>query len=378
MSTEQSKENASVFMTEEEYFNKVSAAQNDPQKLDELMALDVQFKGKGEVNASLPEPKEPETPEEGGQVQEEVGGEETAAEEQAKEIGAKEQPFSTDATAPSKDASSPKKSDEVAKATSSLDQSGKTGGELEALKKERDEWKHKFTSNAGRIAAYQKTIADLKARIALLEGNGRQSKPADKEGVATKSKVREHPTLKKMADADPVLAEMVAELLETQEASLRSEFEGSLQDTQKVVHDTQAREFVLQEAGRLREAVTNLDEVIQSREYNYFYNEVATPGVRSLLDSEFADDALEGLRIYAQWCDAVLSKQGKQNPPEAPAKTNPDPEASKVLEARSRRLQGKEVNSAQSIPKGSGQFDPDKYFDAVYNETLKSLIPARR
>lgn len=381
MNSELSKENTSVTMTEEEYFNKVSAALNDPVKLNEVTKLQVEFvesKEESKPDASVVNlnDEKQEDPEGEG------GSKETAEATSTTETESKETPFGKDGLQNAnkqKDPTPPKKSDEVTTVTPSSGELGKVRGELDLVKKERDEWKHKFTSNAGRIAAYQKTIADLKAQVALLEGNGRQDKPAEKDEGSKKSKLRENPTLKRMQETDPVLAEMMAELLEAQEKEIRNEFEGGLKQTQKVVTERQQNEFVFQEAQRLREVVRNLDEVVTSPEYNFFYEKVATPGIKALLDSEFADDAIQGLHIYSQWYEVNVPKpESKEQPKKGePAAKTTDDEAAKLLEARNRRLQAKDVSSAQTIPKGDGQFDPEKYFEEVHNKALQRILPRR-
>lgn len=360
--------NSSVTMTEEEYFNKVSAALNDPEKLAEITKLDVKF-GTEEVKAEPVVEPTGEEPAEGGdkEIPEATEGKE--------QVEVKEQPFDKDAQQkPSEPAAPKNKSDEATTVVPSSGEAGTLRKQLDAVAKERDEWKHKFTSNAGRIAAYQKTIADLKNQLALTQGNGRQEKPADKDGAPVTKK--ESPTLKKLGEIDPTLAEFLKDYRAEIEEELKGEFEGGLKQTQKLVTDTKVNEFVFQEAQRLREAVTNLDEVIVSKEYSHFYNNVATPGIRALLDSEFADDAVEGLKLYAQWYDFSAPKPIQ---PETKAEAKPtDEEAAKVLEARDRRLKAKDVSSAQPVPKSDGQFDPEKYFEDTFNKKLKDLTPLRR
>lgn len=363
--------NSPVTMTEEEYFNKVSAALNDPEKLAEITKLDVKF-GEAEVKAEPVVESAGEEPAEGGDK------ETPEAPESKPEVEVKEQPFDKDAQQKPTEPAAPKnKSDEAATVAPSSGEAGTLRKQLDAVAKERDEWKHKFTSNAGRIAAYQKTIADLKNQLALVQGSGRQEKPAEKDGAPVVKK--ESPTLKKLGEIDPTLAEFLKDYREEIEQELKGEFEGGLKQTQKLVTDTKVNEFVFQEAQRLREVVTNLDDVISSKEYDYFYKNVATPGIRALLDSEFADDAVEGLRIYGQWYDhAVKPAPTKEQEPKQPEPKTTDEEAAKVLEARDRRLKAKDVSSAQPVPKSDGQFDPEKYFEDTFNKKVKELTPLRR
>jgi flagellar biosynthesis chaperone FliJ len=268
----------------------------------------------------------------------------------------------------------------------SSDEVGTLRSELDAVKKDRDEWRHKFTSNAGRIAAYQKTIADLKNQVTLLQGDSRQPAAA-KSADASKAKPKESPTLKKLESVDPTLAEFLKEYREEIETDLKSEFEGGLKNTNKVIVETQNRDFLEKEHAKLRSVVTNLDEVISSKEFAYFRDNVASPAVQKLLESDFADDALVGLEIYETWCDRVVSaKKGdpksepKEEIKEEPKKEEPKPkeDLKKVIEARDRRLNATDVSSTPPTPKGSGEFDPEALFNEAFNKRLSKVMPTKR
>lgn len=383
MNSELSKDNSPVKMTEEEYFNKASAAVGNPEKLAELKKLNVEIVPNQEVEATPPTP-EPVKEEEKKEEQVEETAKEPAVEVKEKETKVKEQPFDKDAAPDTKESSTPKKSDEATSVAPSSDEVGTLRSELDAVKKDRDEWRHKFTSNAGRIAAYQKTIADLKNQITLLQGDSRPDKAATKEDVKKPNR-REHPAFEKLKNIDPDLAEVVDQLLSAEKAEVTEQVKGDLKNTHKVIADTQHRSFLEQEHAKLRSAVTNLDEVLSSKEFAYFQENVASPQVKKLLESDFADDALVGLQIYGTWLDGAAQFHSKEEKPE-PVKEEPKKkeeakpaaeDIAKVVEARDRRLKATDVSSSQTPPKGSGEIDLEAEFLKTYNKTLAKVLPKR-
>jgi hypothetical protein len=250
--------------------------------------------------------------------------------------------------------------------------------ELAKVTQERDTFKHQFNSNAGRITAFQKTIADLRSRLALLEQT-QPRKAADKPSV--KTDIRKNPKFVQLAEADPALADIIGELLDETGKGIREEYETGLQNTTQAVADVERERYIQGQFEIVKQTVPNVEEVVQSEEYKYFFNNVATPRMKALLESEHAIDGLEGLRIYASWLDSVSPQNAPAaKTPEAPP-TQSD-EARKLAEARDRRLKAKDVSSSQVTPQGNGGGSGEEDLEALFAQTTKAalqrVMPLRR
>lgn len=251
---------------------------------------------------------------------------------------------------------------------------------VEQLKQELAELQHKWNSQVGRISAYQRQINDLKSQLAAF--HAAQPRKPDKaaagknEGPSFINK----PSYQKLKSADPELAEVIKDLLLEQERELKDSYEAVRVEDKSAEAEQRHQAYVLEQGAKLREWVPNLDtEVLPSKEFQYFLNTVAPPGVRQLLNSPHAEDVYEGLQSYARWIEQAAPAPAKQQPAtEVPAsKPKSEVDVTKLDANRSRRLAAADVTSNQSVSltQQGTELDEEALFKQAFNSTMNRIRP---
>lgn len=248
--------------------------------------------------------------------------------------------------------------------------------ELAKVTAERDDFKHRFNSNSGRITAFQKTITDLRNQIALLE-SAQPPVAAGKAGKDAAGKsIREHPRLAELKEADPALEGIIGDVIEDMEKRIRSETESGFKRTRDVALTQERTRFVQEQATLLRQAVPNADEVVGSEAFAFFRQNVATPAVRQLIESDHAEDGIAALQLYSSWLDSVEPRNpATAAAPAAPAKVTEEEDQARLLaESRNRRLKAKDVSSSQNSPRPVGSGDSEEELAALFETAHKAAL----
>lgn len=354
-------------LSETEFFEKAFAAAHENNAAAKRELQKTEIVAENPVNPVPVEPKEQVAPKDSGvKADNGTGGAEDAPLKD--ENGAKEpDPINLESgeTAEKPSESTPEPTVEQLKQ------------EVEYLKLEL----HKAKSNAGRISAYQRQIADLKGQLALLQASQPPAQAAGKERKAPA--YAENPKFKKIKDADPDLAEALEAILTDQEKDLKEHYEERVKPVVNAQVTASREQYVRQQQQTLREWVPNLDtEIIPSPQFQYFYKN-ASNGVRVLLESEEAEDVLEGLRLYDSWLTSQATKPAEPTKPkEESAKPKAPPVAassavdiSKLNDSRSRRLAATDVSGSQQVTLAVSEDDEDSLFEKAFAETTRRLTP---
>ncbi len=239
------------------------------------------------------------------------------------------------------------------------------------LGKERDDYKHRFDSNAGRISAFQRTIADLQSQNSLLKAGQPPSKDAGKETKLPAT--RENPHFKQLQEADPHLAGTLEGILEAERKSLIDFYEGRNKDTRDEILKAEEARYIASQQEIVRSQIPNIDEVVNSEPWKEWLTS-ASQGVQRLAGSPHAADGLEAVGIYVNWLHRTkpeLFKQPEEQKPTPPAPpAAPAERVQEVLDARNRRLKATEVGSAPA-PKPAAALDvndPDALYKSIWEQ----------
>lgn len=251
---------------------------------------------------------------------------------------------------------------------------------VEQLKQELADLQHKWNSQVGRISAYQRQINDLKSQLAAFHAAQPRKPEKAAAGKNEEPSFINSPSYQKLKSADPELAEVIKDLMATQESRLKDSYEAVRVEDKSVEAEQRHQAYVLEQGAKLREWVPNLDtEVLPSQEFQYFLNTVAPPGVRQLLNSPHAEDVYEGLQSYARWIEQAAPAPAKQQPAtEVPAsKPKSEVDVTKLDANRSRRLAAADVTSNQSVSltQQGAELDEDALFKQAFNSTMNRIRP---
>lgn len=223
---------------------------------------------------------------------------------------------------------------------------------IEQLKRERDDYKHRFDSNAGRIAAYQRQLDDYQQQIQQVQ----QSSGSKKEARETLAQEFNDSSWDELKEDFPEIAHALDSRLKKLEdiESRLSGFEKKIQPLeQNLSEQTLSREYAALEA-----AHPDWRDIAQSVEFADWVNTQPTP-VRSLIQSKNAADAAYLLNTYK-------ALNGQLN-------TEPS-HGSSVQAERNQKLR-----QSMSVPARRAQRRdiPDDDFEAAFNSFARARGSSR-
>jgi len=285
-------------------FSGLSANLNDPDKISEMLSVETPKDTPADVPAKV---------------------EEEVKEEAAPEAS---QPPSQDAAdAPETKTESPNDTDP------------NPVEELKALKARYEELEHRYKSDDGRVAAFQRKARELEAKLAALE-QANKAKPATSEPASSEldpSEVEVEKELEALKRVDPALYKILVArdaALKKQIESLKATVSTELAPVRQTVTNFERE----REKAVLKERIPNIEEVVASEEFNEYF-EVAPAIVKHWLKSKSADDVVEGMKAYALYLQTSgkYSAQKVDAPASTPAASSPAA-ASPVVTERERKL----------------------------------------
>lgn len=226
--------------------------------------------------------------------------------------------------------------------------------ELERLRKVEHQWK----SDAGRVAAYQKQIDQLKAELKA------------REQPATKTEAPEEDLdddMKQLKEVDPLLYEALMK----RERKILSKIEQSTKSTTEYQLKQQEQEVLRAEAQKLEAYYDKCWDVFDTPEWKSWL-EKQSPGVGQLASSQYADDVILAMEKFAR----------DMAPPKSPAVASatpvaqtPSPETQKVLEQRERKLSAPVARG--TTPATTTEVDAEAIYRKAYEAELKQTMPSR-
>lgn len=153
--------------------------------------------------------------------------------------------------------------------------------ELERTRKSAQDFEHRFKSEVGRQAAYQRQINELKTQL--------QASPNPTKAEQRRLSER----MEKIAEDFPELAQAFQEELEEAIGTVRKEVDSHLQPIRQ---REQEAHYQLEEQ-RVAEAYPDFQDIVRSTEFQSWFSE-QPEAVRNLATSPLAQDALAVLDYY--------------------------------------------------------------------------------
>ena len=145
------------------------------------------------------------------------------------------------------------------------------------------DWEHRFKSEVGRQAAYQRQIAELKQKLESVQKQAPESKPARQ---ATES-------MKRLMEDFPEIAESVQAEMDARLAELRGELTQSLAP----VKEEQQQRVVQREEETVKGTYPNYTEIVNTTEFFDWYSR-QPDAVQALARSNKAGDAIAMLDYF--------------------------------------------------------------------------------
>lgn len=238
---------------------------------------------------------------------------------------------------------------------------------VKALKDERDQFEHRVKSELGRVPALQRKVDELSRK--LTEPRPAQIPAADtQKGGNTPSKLQER--IAQIRLVDPLLADALEDIKSEIAQPLREELGARIENTTQLVRMEQEEALFSRENEKLLAAVPRAHDVFKLPVYREWVGN-QTDGIKTLAASMYADDVVMVLEKFAKEMQAA-APQAPATTPAAPAAA-PNPQASKVLQERERKLGASAPSAVSGVAKtGDGlPTDPEALFSYYANKLRK-------
>lgn len=238
------------------------------------------------------------------------------------------------------------------------------------LQKERDEWRHKYSSNEGRVKALNNKAQSLERILREKDQQQHQTqKVENKPNETAKLKVEETEEWKVLQEADPALAKVLQQIKE--DATRQAEERAEARARAAVEPLYKEREVSVQEQKRVRLAqlVPDLPKIVEDDNYfNWF--QYQPPAIQQMADGS-ADEIAYVIGLFAKdRPDLFAPPQDSQKTTQETVKQppTPAPNVDKLVQERQRKAQVQGVASkTQAPPK---EMDEDEYFKKIYKSHL--------
>lgn len=241
------------------------------------------------------------------------------------------------------------------------------------LEEERRLSAQQYRSNAGRMSAYQRTIAELKTQLA--------SVPL--QATIPAAKLETDKDYETLAENDPKFATYLKKTIEQamNQASLQTAkaVDARLRATLEPMWQAQQEEYKQAQKEFLESQIPDVDNVVTSDKFqNWFKRQVDTRNdeVIRMLDSPHAHHVIKALQLYDLDEQAGIFNRSVPQA-EVPVQIKPPalvpaaaPQAVKIAQARAAKSgTAGGISAAAPTPLGGdGSFDEDAYFKSVYNK----------
>lgn len=317
-------------------FNSVSDALGDPNKLDALLSVENTAPAAVEPPAVVVPTEEPAT---------------TPEKADDKELGSVNVPVPVEPAPPEPAAPVAVDAEEV-----------------EVLRRQLKLMEHKRKSDEGRVAAFQKKANELETKLAEL------SKSAKPPSAADASEDTEDEELLLLKRADPTLYRILKKREDANKqelARIREEVRLELAPARQTATSGADTGYDAHEVGKLKTAIPNISDVVNSEPFKVYREAVASPAVASLLNSKSADDVIQGIQLYSSWLVREgFVKAAQDTAGTTPESTAPNAAALRVKQERERKLETSvNVASPSSLPVKK-ELTEQELFDEVYTKVI--------
>lgn len=263
-------------------------------------------------------------------------GEFSDARDEGEEVVAEEAPQAEEPAAePEANAESPKQGEEP-KAEAA------PAGSTEQQK---IDWEHRFKSEVGRQAAYQRQIAELKQQLETVKKQPSESKGSGKQAQT------EH--MKRLMEDFPEIAEAMQAEIESVVGELRGELKQSLAP----VKEAEQQRYVQREEETVKGTYPNYTQLVNTTEFFDWYSR-QPEAVQALARSDKAGDAIAMLDYYTG---------GKRT----------SAESSPVQEIREKRQQALQRNVSVRSTAPAPLVDAPDDFESAFNHFSAKLEKRR-
>ena len=245
--------------------------------------------------------------------------------------------------------------------------------ELFETRNEAKLYRQQYRSNAGRISAYQRSIANLKTELA--------NRPLAKDLPAAKLETDED--FKALAENDPKFAAFFQKSLEKAMDSYgkatAESVDKRLNNVFGTMFDAQKQDYVMEQRHVLREMVPNLDDVVAAPEFQDWRKYQMDNGNEELLrklHSDHAAEVVEALQVYSIDLYNYNKARAQKQPVTAANGVVDTKIADQIAESRERKTAsaGAKVSSSIASPQANPEnFDPV----ALFNKFYKELHPSK-
>lgn len=235
-----------------------------------------------------------------------------------------------------------------------------------------------YRSNEGRTSALQRKINDLQRELEARKTHTQTpSSPTGKASASSDLQLEDDETLAQLKEDDPALYRM---LKQREEKTLneakklveqaKAEFTSTLEKQVAPLHRSREDAYIAAEQAKVLAVVTNAAEVAASKEWKIF-EDTAPPGVKALINSDHAEDAILAFQVYAGWLEstgAVPAPKPAETQQVVHQKQVTDTSAADKIEAeRQRKLKAGAVNSA-STSSPQGEMDQDRLLEQYFQQ----------
>ncbi len=238
---------------------------------------------------------------------------------------------------------------------------------------ERNLAEQKFKSHAGRLAAERRELTQLKQELNKLRKGASSPQP---NAVAEQTKADHAKALeewKQVAEIEPTLAKAVDALTDAKVGDLEKRLEARTTSEKEAADIQRAEEEKHREWELLVEHVPNVADVIGSKEFHYWKDNLASPAIKNMAENSVKHQdcifVLQQFAPYAIW----LNEQ------EAAKNKSPDPKpsteaADKISETRKDKVspvvnKGQlPINTSPNVGNEFGEEVAEQLFAEAYNK----------
>lgn len=228
--------------------------------------------------------------------------------------------------------------------------------------REAAEWKQKYKSDEGRVAAFQRRAQELERKLQEKPKQQEQAKPE-----SIKLKVEESEEWRALSESDPVLAKLWKNSLEEVARQAKEQAVSEARAAIKPLYEERELEYHSREEQKLRQMVPNLDEVVQSDVYADWYSR-QPKSIQDMANSS-ADEAFRVLKMYAMDMQERYGAPVETQPaPVQPTAAATPATTAKIQQERERKLQSQGVGG--KVTATPNELSDEEIFKRAYNSNL--------
>ena len=228
---------------------------------------------------------------------------------------------------------------------------------------------HRYKSDHGRVAAYQRKADRLEKELEQLRKQKAQQ-PPPRENLAAALNIESDEDFKALLEADPTFARLHERQLKKIAEGIEQTYGKQIEELRTRFVQTEEDQYFRQEQQKLLTAVPNAVEVISHPAWREFKDN-SPAGVRTLAESDKAEDLLLAMQLYAAYVQNAYPQEAAPNNEPLKEQTKDTPTESKIVQERQRKLQGSPgVSKPQPTPSAVAE-DDEALFKRYYEQARK-------